>query len=274
VSLLEIMKDFDAAAWLQMASVLARIDQLIQAVPTVTENDEFPDIFGNPETKEKIEIWIGWCDELELRASAATFRKLLDVGPNAPSARVVELVKELHGRILDEAQNVVFFAVEPSAAVRYNNPRAGWQEAIRRFPEIGSDVEEASKCFALSRFAGSVFHSTQVVEFGTIALGKFVGVTDPRPGFTATTTMLKKLIATPYPQWPPEMQKHSEFLKQLHERLLALEMAWRNKISHAEGKLTLLTADFVPDVAEEIITASRAFMRRLATDLPEDASTL
>jgi hypothetical protein len=45
--------------------------------------------------------------------------------------------------------------------------------------------------------------------------------------------------------------------------------AWHNKISHAQNKLVLMTADFSPDVAEEIRIASRSFMRRLATDLPK-----
>jgi hypothetical protein len=48
----------------------------------------------------------------------------------------------------------------------------------------------------------------------------------------------------------------------------ALKTAWRNKISHVQGKLVLLTSDFTPEVAEEIVMASRAFMRRLATEMP------
>ncbi len=48
-----------------------------------------------------------------------------------------------------------------------------------------------------------------------------------------------------------------------------MKMVWRNKISHAAGNLTVLKSEFVPDVAEEIMNATRVFMRRLATDLPK-----
>jgi hypothetical protein len=51
--------------------------------------------------------------------------------------------------------------------------------------------------------------------------------------------------------------------------VVALKNAWRNKISHVHGRLVLMTADFSPDVAEEITIATRGFMRRLATDLPK-----
>ncbi len=43
----------------------------------------------------------------------------------------------------------------------------------------------------------------------------------------------------------------STFLEQMHGTIEGLKNAWCNKISHAQGKLTLLTADFSPDVAEE-----------------------
>ena len=36
----------------------------------------------------------------------------------------------------------------------------------------------------------------------------------------------------------------------------------------AVGKLLLMTSDFAPEVTEEILEASRGFMRRLATEAP------
>jgi hypothetical protein len=56
----------------------------------------------------------------------------------------------------------------------------------------------------------------------------------------------------------------------MHGATEALKSAWRNKISHAQGSLTLMTEDFSPDIAEEIMIASRSFMRRLATEMPND----
>jgi len=66
----------------------------------------------------------------------------------------------------------------------------------------------------------------------------------------------------------PFERQHYSLFEQLHGTITALKDAWHNKVSHAHGKLTLLTAYFSPDVAEEILFATRAFMRRLATDAP------
>jgi len=55
----------------------------------------------------------------------------------------------------------------------------------------------------------------------------------------------------------------------MHGLVEALKSAWRNKIDHAQGRLILMAVDFTPDIAEEIIIASRSFMRRLATEMPK-----
>jgi len=57
-------------------------------------------------------------------------------------------------------------------------------------------------------------------------------------------------------------------IEQLDMTTEALKGAWRNKVSHAHGKLVLMTSDFAPNVAEEILVASGGFMRHLATDAP------
>jgi hypothetical protein len=56
--------------------------------------------------------------------------------------------------------------------------------------------------------------------------------------------------------------------EQVHQTAEALKNAWRNKISHAQGRLVLMTATFSPEIAEEILFGTRAFMRRLADGLP------
>jgi hypothetical protein len=142
-------------------------------------------------------------------------------------------------------------------------------KVIARFPETGTDVEEAGRCFALERFAACVFHSIQVVEHGLNALGGFLDVKDPKSGWTATSKELERITKKKFADLTPFEAKHIGFLKQIQATVAALQDAWRNKISHAQGRLAVLTAEFSPHVAEEILIASRGFMRRLATDLPQ-----
>lgn len=274
VSLLEMMRHFHVGEWLRLSAAVYGIGHTASWQQLEGEDNPYGPIFEHPNWPEKLKEWAETCDELELRASAATLRKIMRLEPTADdfTGSITALFPELHGRLLDEMDNVMFLALEPSSSRRYEHPRDGWAEVIERFPEALSDIEESSKCFALGRYAASVYHSTQVVEFGAIALGKLVGVNDPKKGFTATTAALKKLIAKPHPEWDQALQGYYQAIKQIHERLLALEDSWRNKINHADGKLALLTADFTPEVADDIGHATRAFMLRLASELPVGSS--
>ena len=179
------------------------------------------------------------------------------------------LLKELRERLEDELKSRVFTGLTVKEGQAYKDPRSGWEEIIGRFRETTSDIEEMRRCFALCRYAASVFHSVSVVEHGLIALGTFIKVNDPKSGWTAVSGKLETLIVkTKYPDLDPLFQQHRDFLEQVHGTVHALKNAWRNKISHAHGKLTVLTPDFTPEIADEIIMATRAFMRRLSDELP------
>jgi hypothetical protein len=178
------------------------------------------------------------------------------------------LVEELRERLFDEMSVPRFFSLSGEEAEHYNSPWNGWEEIIRRFPDTVRDVEEARKCFALSRYAAAIFHSLQVVEKGVIELGKVIVVTDPHLGWNATTNRLNKILSAKHHDRTPFQQQHFQFLEQINATIEALKSAWRNKVSHAQGKQVLMTSDFIPEVAEEILLATRSFMRRLATELP------
>lgn len=173
--------------------------------------------------------------------------------------------------IIYELQTKLFFHVPSDHAQHYLKPRDKWEEIIDRFPDTISDIEEAQRCFALGRYTAAVFHSVQITEVGLIELGKFIGVNDPLSGWTAVAQKLKQMIDTKYQQKTDFEKQNVSFIEQVQGTVEALKNAWRNKISHAHGKLTLMTgAEFHPDVAEEILVATRAFMRRLVEGLPKE----
>ena len=183
-------------------------------------------------------------------------------------AIIIELM-DIRARLMDELETKLFFQLPYNRKKIFDAPLEGWEECVSRFPEIQSDVIEMSKCFALSRYAASVFHSTQVIEHALIHLLSFLENKDPKAGWTAACNALKRIVQdTKYADLKPYEQKHFAFLEQVHGITVSLNNTWRNKISHAATKLTLMTADFSPDVAEEITLGSRSFVRRLATELP------
>jgi hypothetical protein len=113
-----------------------------------------------------------------------------------------------------------------------------------------------------------VFHSLLVVECGVIHLGTYLEVTDPKRGWDATCKKLDSLVDGGRNKLPQKFARHFEFLEQTNQCVQTMKHAWRNKVNHVDGKLVVLKPDFAPDVAEEIMVASRGFMRRLATELP------
>jgi hypothetical protein len=223
--------------------------------------------------KEQIAALNSYLDDLQdigLSASSATIRKIIEElkKDGCKWSGVSLLASEPVGRLVDETGDKVFFSLTLRESEFFNNCKRGWEKAVVRFPAVVTDVEEASKCFALSRYASSVFHSVQIVEAGLIALGGFLRVKDPNSGWTAVSQALKKVIDKSHKDRTLFERRNFKFLEQMQGTVEGLKNAWRNKISHTQGRLVLMTTDFSPDVAEEILLATRAFMRRLAEDLP------
>jgi len=174
----------------------------------------------------------------------------------------------LQSRLEDELDERVFLQVSPERADCFDHPNKGWEDIISRFPAVIGDVEEMSKCFALSRYPSCIFHSMQIVERGLIELGETLRLRDPKPGWVATTKELKRITKKTYQQRTEWEKSHYLFIEQMEATIEALKNAWRNKIDHVAGRLVLLPGDFSPDIAEEIMLATRAFMRRLFTVTP------
>ena len=270
-SLWDIMKKVNVAEWLELGmSAGASRTQLI-----MDKHD-----FGPPPERisEKIRhLSIPTykhiekeCVDLGLISALATTRRIIDVLERSDfdHSKLLTLEQELHGRLSDEFMERACFALSASETEIFLNWRKGWEEIIDRFSDSSSDIEEARKCFALSRYAGAVFHSLQIVEVGLIELGRVFRATDHQTGWNATIKQINAILNTKYPDRTPFQQEQSKFLEQIIGTIEILKGAWRNKVSHAQDKLVLLRTDFTPDIAEEILFATRSFMRRLATDAP------
>lgn len=209
-------------------------------------------------------------EDLDMDASLASLDRMLEhlKDPTSTYGAYWAEAAQFEGRLADQLKKRTFMSLSLSEAAAFNEPLRGWEEVIERLPEARGDVEEARKCQALGRYAAAVFHSLQVVEVGMIALGEEIGVTDHQTGWGATRNKLTAILKTKHEDRSDFEKKHFKFLEQVQATIEALNSAWRNKVSHAEGKFSLLTADFTPDVTEEILTATRSFMRRLVTEGP------
>jgi hypothetical protein len=190
-------------------------------------------------------------------------------GEQAPtSAWMVQEIEKVQQVILVEMKNNLFLYLPIERAKWYLAPKEGWQEVIKQFPKTVIDIEEAGRCFACDRYAAAVFHGMQIAEVGAIEIGKLIEINDPKPGWPSTIREMKRIVQKEkYQDLKPVEQKHRALLEQLLPLMESMQDGWRHKISHVENKLVLLSGEFAPSVAEEILNATRAFMRRLATTL-------
>ncbi len=273
-SLWEIMRPFHADFFLTAKGFLRNYATYDLLSPLGLVKDA---VGLNRISKEHRRVYAGAWDsfrpfvaELNLVASVATIEKMLSclADPDSTYPQYYALGAELEGRLTDEMKGRMFLSLSPFEANIYEQPTQGWEEIVERFPATLGDIEEARKCFALSRYPAAVFHSLQIVEIGVAELGSIAGATDPLPGWGSTRNRLSAILKKPYKDRTAFEKKHFAFFEQVSATIELLNSAWRNKVSHAAGKLTLLTAEFTPDIAEEILSATRSFMRRLATEGP------
>jgi hypothetical protein len=172
-------------------------------------------------------------------------------------------------RLEDELSLREFFELEPGQAERFKNPLKDWEVIIARFPAVRQNVEESSKCFALERYGAAVFHVLQVAEYGVIEVAKLLEVEGDKPGW-ASLKRLQNLIKEPFSQRIALAQKHSILLENSIPLAIVVKDSWRHKLTHVDNQIVWMDTDFSPQVAEEIIAATRGFMRKLAQDLPPE----
>jgi len=184
-----------------------------------------------------------------------------------PARTVAERIDDIQRTIRREMKTVVFMCLTSQSARRFSFPLEDWDGVIGRWPKMGADIGESSRCFALDRFAASIFHILLVAEFGVIQVGDLLGESGDRPGW-GCAERLERILQKPYKERTPLGQKHSALLKDIVPMVVAVKDSSRHKISHVDNKLVWLDADFSPQIASEVISATRGFMRRLAKELP------
>jgi hypothetical protein len=224
-SLWDIMKPFDLALFMKFMEAAGMTRSLEQwASKTGMRLSDVSDGWVR-DWLILMDLYEKPCVELDLTASAATIGKLRAAltKPDPLSTEINPLTIELGGRLHDEMRGRFFLALNMTETEYYKNPHKGWEEVIAKFQNSITDVEEASKYFALSRYAAAVFHSLQVVEIGLIDLGRVIVATDPQTGWNATTNRLKKIIATKYPDRTSFQQQHSQFMEQISATLRCLK---------------------------------------------------
>jgi hypothetical protein len=275
VSLWDIMKRIYPPLFLSLGKLL-EVSSFRIRLP-------FKDIFTPPgQPKELLDVefkhavatvldeWETECRDLELAASLATVQRLrkLISEPTCEYREYAELAQQLHGRLEDEMKHRYCLALSMKEGETYDRPLKGWERIAERFQDCLSDIEEMNKCFALSRYTAAMFHALHVAEWGAVELGKYIGVTDPKPGWGPTVRKLNELVKNGHTALPIALSGKFEFLEQIQREIETMVLAWRHKVDHATNRLAIVpNVEFTPDIAEHIMQSVRVFMNRLVEEV-------
>jgi len=197
------------------------------------------------------------CRELGLPMTLDAIRLYREAaGYNEPdNQQIHNRLQEVILRAGKELESVKFLFVSGTHVPHYEIPADGWEAAIKEFPEIQSDVEEANRCFALSRTTASVFHMMRVMEAG---IRRLAARLDPTIDVTLSWGLLEPLINNAVNALPRTEAERKSKLAAAAAHFHNVRWAWRNETMHPK-------AVYSETEASEVLAAVRAFINTLAT---------
>lgn len=191
-----------------------------------------------------------------------------DKGMHISCGEMRDDLRELRRRFEDDLKTTFFLQLTPQEADQYQEPLKGWDGISSRFWRIKFNIEESGKCFALERYGAAVFHALQVAEYGVIQVATLMGVQGDKPGWSSLKA-LGDILKRDYTRRTALEQKHSKFLDHVVPLAIIVRDNWRHKLDHVDNQIIWVESDFSADVAGQIISAIRAFMAKLALELPQ-----
>lgn len=212
------------------------------------------------------------CDDLEIRcrklgiqASVAHIDRIRFEFPHAgiTYGELYRLSEGLRQRIEDELRAINFLYVPLHRAGLYADPLNGRKDVVDAFPSVRDDLVESSKCYALGRFTGSVFHLMRALEPCLGAVSKELGVMKHSPTWNAYLSAFPNAIAAKYPAKNATDGEMRIFYSGVTQNLASIKDAWRNPTMHS------IAATYDERQALDVRNSVGAFMRHLATKLKE-----
>ncbi len=129
------------------------------------------------------------------------------------------------------------------------------------FPSVRTDMNEASKCFALDRYTASVFHSMRIMEAGLTKMAEGLNIEVGKNRHNALEEIQSEIDfcnRTPTPAW----QAIGPFYSEAAGYFQKLKDAWLNYAMR-------INAHYDEPTSIEILNSVSDFMRHLARKLHE-----
>ncbi|MFZ0747672.1 MAG: hypothetical protein WAM85_24925 [Terracidiphilus sp.] len=256
------MEKFSADEFYDIGNYLGKMSELFdlgEANERLTEQNQ------SGELQFQIEGILESCEEIGLRVSANCARELLTeiqmkVATVGSAHRLFEVLGDTIRR---EMQTVLFFHLPSSQVEFYDKKELFGTEVSAKFPDLQYDIVEAGNCLALGRGTACVFHLMRIMEAGTQAFGRLLGVTfaEGKNWQNILDEINKAIKVLP-------KSKETVELSQISANLFSVKVAWRNQVMHPHDKYTL-------EEAEDVLRQVKGFMKSIARHvIPPVGSTL
>ena len=281
--------EFKADAVLRVCTTMSRVATVVTTSDEVMQNiaqttgQHVPGNAREPVDVGLLGTTLKDIDELESALTAINARfsvmaiKLLKENLQAKDSSFTygdleRAYSSLQARVRDELSLVKFLVIGQDRQRYYAQvePIFG-AEVTNKFPSTAFEIDEACKCFALSRSTAAVFHLMRVMEIGVRALARCLAIPDPlRPAERNWGNILKQVLEGIEKKWPTSAQRmhgDGQLFESLYTSLDAVKNPWRNATMHVENKYT-------DEESEHILVAVRGFMKRLASRMDEEGKPL
>ncbi len=169
-----------------------------------------------------------------------------------------------------EAQKFVVIASNKSAMLADDYSLFGLL-VDSKFPSVIDESQESAKCFALSRYTASAFHSLRCLEAGIRAICRCLGIPDPLTGAERNWSNISKSIKVAMDaKWPGKADKMTQdyvLFDQIHAAISAMQNPYRNETMH-------LSARYDEDGSRHLIEMVRGLMKRVSARCDENGLPL
>ncbi len=262
LTLLDVMQQFDAAAFFQLAGRLGSLSELSAKFPgSRSEPVENP-------TKDRLIVqidseFIPLCNKTELFMAIeflTRFKERLretELPIGYPELAV--FLRDFQWRIEDEMKtSTLFMRLERRKADYYRGSNLFGDDVARVFTTAALDIEESGKCYAAGRNTACVMHLMRVMEVGLRWLAKTVGAQDSVPSWDGILKKIHTELLRDHKDKLPDWKRDEAFFAEAATLLHAVKTAWRNPAMHVEHI-------YDDEKALEVFNAVKSFMRHLSS---------
>ena len=176
-------------------------------------------------------------------------------------------LNDIDARLRDELSLATVLVIKPERRKYFNTSSAMFgDEVADKLPGAISDIEDAGKCLACGQGTATVFHSMRVMEAALKSLGILLGI-PYAPSWEAYITQIETKINEKHKRKSVKWKRDEAFFREILGNLQTIKISWRNPTMH-------IVRRYSEDEAEEIFTAVRSFVKRLAPRLPDPPNPL